>query len=252
MIDTPQGDALILWDSPGFGDSARLAKRLAQQGNPIGWFLSQVWDRFRDRAFWLSQQAVANVRDQADVVLYLVNASEAPEDAGYLAPEMAVLEWIGKPVIVLLNQTGRPRPRDEEDGGRGALAQCARQRVRWCARSSRSTRSRVAGCRRSRCCASSETSVPEAKRDAYGRLVAGVARPAARAVRRRDGCAGRADRTRRLRQRAVARRRPQGDAGGFRQGDRPSRQRHRRCQGQGEPRRSPRVSITISATAPID
>jgi hypothetical protein len=27
---------------------------------------------------------------------------------------MAVLDWIGKPVIVLLNQTGRPRPRDEE------------------------------------------------------------------------------------------------------------------------------------------
>lgn len=115
LIDTPQGDALVLWDTPGFGDSARLAKRLAQQGNPIGWFLSQLWDRFRDRAFWLSQQAVANVRDQADVVLYLVNASEAPEDAGYLAPEMAVLEWIGKPVIVMLNQTGKPRPRDEEE-----------------------------------------------------------------------------------------------------------------------------------------
>jgi hypothetical protein len=114
MIDTPQGDALVLWDTPGFGDSARLAKRLAQQGNPIGWFLSQVWDRFRDRAFWLSQLAVANVRDHADVVLYLVNASEAPDDAGYLAPELAVLEWIGKPVVVLLNQTGRPRPREEE------------------------------------------------------------------------------------------------------------------------------------------
>jgi predicted GTPase len=110
LISTPGGDALMLWDTPGFGDSARLARRLAQQGNPIGWFLSQVWDRFRDRAFWLSQQAIANVRDEADVVLYLVNASEAPEDAGYLVPEMAVLEWIGKPVIVLLNQTGRPRP----------------------------------------------------------------------------------------------------------------------------------------------
>ena len=114
LIETPEGDALVLWDTPGFGDSARLARRLAQQGNPVGWFLSQVWDRFRDRAFFLSQQAVRNVRDQADVVLYLVNASETPEDAGYLAPEMAVLEWIGKPVIVLLNQTGRPRPRGEE------------------------------------------------------------------------------------------------------------------------------------------
>jgi predicted GTPase len=51
LIETPQGDALELWDTPGFGDSARLARRLAQQGNPVGWFLSQVWDRFRDRAF---------------------------------------------------------------------------------------------------------------------------------------------------------------------------------------------------------
>jgi hypothetical protein len=114
LVETPEGDTLVLWDTPGFGDSARLARRLAQQGNPVGWFLSQIWDRFRDRAFFLSQQAVRNVREQADVVLYLVNASEAPEDAGYLDPEMAVLDWIGKPVIVLLNQTGRPRPRDEE------------------------------------------------------------------------------------------------------------------------------------------
>ena len=114
LIETPQRESLILWDTPGFGDSARLARRLAQQGNPVGWLLSQVWDRFRDRPFFLSQQAVRNVRDQADVVLYLVNASEAPADAGYLAPELDVLAWIGKPVIVLVNQTGAPRPQDEE------------------------------------------------------------------------------------------------------------------------------------------
>jgi hypothetical protein len=114
MIETAQGDRLRLWDTPGFGDSARLAKRLARQGNPIGWFLSQVWDRFRDRPLWLSQLAVRNVRDHADLVLYLVNASEDPADAGYLEPEMRVLGWIGRPVVVLLNQTGRPRPRDEE------------------------------------------------------------------------------------------------------------------------------------------
>jgi hypothetical protein len=114
LIATDSGDALVLWDTPGFGDSARLARRLKQQSNPIGWFLSQVWDRFQDRAFFLSQRLVSNVRDQADVVLYLVNAAEAPGDAGYLAPELDILEWIGKPVIVLLNQTGRPRPRDQE------------------------------------------------------------------------------------------------------------------------------------------
>lgn len=114
LIDTPEGDVLLLWDTPGFGDSARLLNRLKQQGNPIGWFLSEVWDRYKDRAFWLTQVAVRHVHDQADVILYLVNASEQPEDAGYLAPELAVLEWAGKPVIVLLNQTGPPRPPAEE------------------------------------------------------------------------------------------------------------------------------------------
>lgn len=114
LLATEDGDTLVLWDTPGFGDSARLVRRLRQQGNPVGWFLSQVWDRFRDRPFWLTQKAVFNVRDQADVVLYLVNAAEEPSDAGYLAPELAVLEWVGKPVIVLLNQTGPPRARTEE------------------------------------------------------------------------------------------------------------------------------------------
>jgi len=132
LIETAEGDALVLWDTPGFGDSARLARRLAQQNNPVGWFLSQIWDRFRDRAFFLSQQVVRNVRDQADVVLYLVNASEAPEDAGYLAPELGILEWIGKPVIVLINQTGRPRPHEEElaDEARWRAALGARPIIR--------------------------------------------------------------------------------------------------------------------------
>lgn len=108
MIETADGCALRLWDTPGFGDTARLAKRLKQSGNPLGWVLTQVWDRFRDRPLWCSQQAMRNARDEADVVLYLVNAAEAPEDAGYVALEMEILGWIGKPVILLLNQTGPP------------------------------------------------------------------------------------------------------------------------------------------------
>ena len=120
LIETGAGDALVLWDTPGFGDSARLARRLGQQAQPVGWFLAQVWDRFRDRAFFLSQQVVRNVRDRADVVLYVVNASESPADAGYLAPELAILEWIGKPVIAVLNQTGHPRPRAEEQAEEAA------------------------------------------------------------------------------------------------------------------------------------
>ena len=114
MLETREGDALLLWDTPGFGDSARLARRLATLDKPIIGFLAMVWDRFRDRALWSSQQAVRNVRDEADVVLYLVSAAESPRDAGYLAPELTILEWIGKPVIVLLNQVGQPRAASEE------------------------------------------------------------------------------------------------------------------------------------------
>ncbi len=114
LLETPDGDTLQLWDTPGFGDSVRLAARMRQSANPVGWFLSAVWDRFRDRAFWSSQQALRNVRQEADVVLYLVNASETPEAAGYVPPEMELLAWIGRPVIVLLNQLGAPRAADEE------------------------------------------------------------------------------------------------------------------------------------------
>ncbi|MDO4904111.1 MAG: DUF3482 domain-containing protein [Lautropia sp.] len=108
LCQTRQGDLLLLWDTPGFGDSARLARRLFQSDKPIGWFVSQLWDRFADRPLWSSQQAVRNVREEADVVLYLVNAAENPEDASYVEPEMKILAWIGKPIIVLLNQMGPP------------------------------------------------------------------------------------------------------------------------------------------------
>ena len=116
MLETPDGERLLLWDTPGFGDSSRLVKRLRQSGTPLGWFMSQVWDRWRDRPFWSTQQALRNVREEADVMLYLVNASEAPESATYVAPEMELLGWVGKPVIVLLNQLGAPREAAVEAG----------------------------------------------------------------------------------------------------------------------------------------
>jgi len=127
MVEAPDGARLELWDTPGFGDSVRLGKRLALVGHPLGWLLSEVWDRFRDRAFWSNQHAVRNVLDHADVVLYLVNAAEAPEDVGYLDAELHVLDLAGKPVLVLLNQLGQPRP--------GAQAEAEVQRWRdRCAR----------------------------------------------------------------------------------------------------------------------
>ena len=114
LIESPEGDTLKLWDTPGFGDTARLLKRLKHADNPLGWMLTQVWDRYRDRPFWSSQQAVRAAQEHADVVLYLVNAAEDVTGAAYVALEMQVLSWIGKPVIVLLNQTGPPRGPDWE------------------------------------------------------------------------------------------------------------------------------------------
>ncbi len=121
LIETAAGDRLLLWDTPGFGDSVRLARRLALAGKPLGWLMTEVWDRWRDRAFWASQHAIRHVLHQADVALYLVNAAESPEDAAYLAPELHVLALLGMPVIVLLNQLGAP----------GSAADEARQVQRW-------------------------------------------------------------------------------------------------------------------------
>jgi GTPase SAR1 family protein len=109
LVESPEGDSLVLWDTPGFGDSARLFRRLQQAGQPVGWFLSQVWDRIADRPFWCGQQAMRNARDSSDVILYVVNASEQPSSTVYVDIEMQILEWLGKPVILLLNQLGPPR-----------------------------------------------------------------------------------------------------------------------------------------------
>jgi len=146
LIDTPQGDELRLWDTPGFGDSARLLKRLKQSGHPLGWFLRRVWDRYVDRPFFSSQQAVRNVRDEADVVLYLVNASEDPAAAGYVDAEIADPRWISKPVIVLLNQLG-PAAAGRAEAADVQRLSASVPGIRGCATRSRSTPSPAAGCR---------------------------------------------------------------------------------------------------------
>ena len=74
-----EGCELVLWDTPGFGNSVALAKRLEGRANPVGWFLSEVWDRMSNKALWLNQRALKHVRDTSSVVLYLVNASESPQ-----------------------------------------------------------------------------------------------------------------------------------------------------------------------------
>lgn len=114
LARTPEGCELILWDTPGFGNSVALAKRLEGRANPVGWFLSEVWDRVANRSLWLNQKALKHVKEISSVVLYLVNATELPDSAPYVSAEMRILEWIGKPVIVLLNQMGEPKPPETE------------------------------------------------------------------------------------------------------------------------------------------
>src|SRR5688572_7206362 len=105
LIETPDA-RLLLWDTPGFGDTVRLLTRLRHEHDPIGWVLHQAWDRVLNRPLWCSQEAVRNIRDEADVVLYLVSATEDPEAAGYLPHELELLSWMSRPVLVLLNQVG--------------------------------------------------------------------------------------------------------------------------------------------------
>ena len=126
LVSTKEGDALLLWDTPGMGDSARLLKRLIRSADASGWLLTQVWDRWIDRPFFSSQLAMRAVREHCDVVLYLVNAAESPASAGYVAIEMQILAWMDKPILVLLNQTGPSRgtnvDADEENAWRDHLA----------------------------------------------------------------------------------------------------------------------------------
>jgi hypothetical protein len=105
LIETDDA-RLLLWDTPGFGDTVRLMTRLRHERDAIGWLLHQVWDRVLDRALWCSQEAVRNVRNEADVVLYLVNATEDPGAAGYMTHELELLSWMNRPVLVVLNQIG--------------------------------------------------------------------------------------------------------------------------------------------------
>ncbi len=115
LIETDKGDAsMVLWDTPGFGDSSRLLTRLRRMDKTMMWFFSQLWDRVTDKPLWCAQQALKNVREEADVVLYLVNASESLAGGTFVKHEMEILSWLGKPVLVLLNQTGPPRPAEEE------------------------------------------------------------------------------------------------------------------------------------------
>ena len=102
-----ESDELVIWDTPGFGNVAGLLKRLEQEGGALGWLMHEVVDRAFNRALYSSLQAAKNVRAQSDVVLYLVNVREKPEDAGYVESELCLLQALGKPVLKILNQVSQ-------------------------------------------------------------------------------------------------------------------------------------------------
>ena len=120
----------------------------AAAAQPLGWFLSEVWDRWRDRPFWASQQALRNVRDEADVMLYLVNASRVAR-GGRLRRARDGAARLGR-------QAGRSCC-STSSARRAPAALEAAELARWrrhlrrvrasCARCCRSMPSRAAGCR---------------------------------------------------------------------------------------------------------
>ncbi len=96
-------DALIIWDTPGFGNIVKLTKRVKSEG-ALGWIMHEVVDRTFNRSLYSSLEAAKNVQSQSDVVLYLVNVQEKPDEAGYVEQELTLLEALKKPTIVLLNK----------------------------------------------------------------------------------------------------------------------------------------------------
>ncbi len=109
LIVDPNNGALRLWDTPGFGDSFRLAKRLSQQHRWIAWVVREMWDRMFNRKLWQCQRLALDLRARANVILYPVNLQERPFEAVYVAPELQVLAWVGKPVLAILNQGAGPQ-----------------------------------------------------------------------------------------------------------------------------------------------
>ncbi len=115
LIESSSGAVAKLWDTPGFGANlGKLAKRLRSSKNPIGWVLHQVWDRTQDKSLWCSQEAIRHVQKETDVVLYLIDGSQDAEQLPFVELELEVIAWIGKPTLVLLNQTGDAPPQETQ------------------------------------------------------------------------------------------------------------------------------------------
>jgi hypothetical protein len=105
LIETPHSEQLLLWDIPELGNSNFVVKPSQDSVNFFGTIKSQVWDRLSDNSNLENQQITSNIRSDSDVILYFIDEIENPNLQVYLSRELKLLDLIGKPVIILLNQT---------------------------------------------------------------------------------------------------------------------------------------------------
>jgi len=103
LVGTPQGDALRLLDLSGLQAPASEPA----PGRGAGWrqwWRGQVGAGPRDAGGGSADGALATARQLGDVVLHVVGA---PGDLPAAAP---LLQWLGKPVLVLVNRPGSAAP----------------------------------------------------------------------------------------------------------------------------------------------
>lgn len=106
-IETPKG-GIQLADTPGFDRTRRLAARLSRGQKPSGWLLREFWDRLVDPEFYLTQASLKHVAESTDVVLHIVDIAAEHEGPDLRTrSELEMLGFLNKPVILILNQTGR-------------------------------------------------------------------------------------------------------------------------------------------------
>ncbi|MGH8019720.1 MAG: DUF3482 domain-containing protein [Opitutaceae bacterium] len=102
-----EGWTLRLADTPGIDGAPRLLRRLKHAGNPLGWFMRELWDRTTDSGFYHTQIALRQVMRETDVVLYVVDTVAEHSGPGEATlAEIDLLAQLGKPAIAVLNQTG--------------------------------------------------------------------------------------------------------------------------------------------------
>lgn len=114
LITSPNGDEIRIALMPGIEAIAHLmAKPDSLEPGLARRALSAVWRRSAEQRPSPGEPALRAVRDDSDVVLHVV-ASDADVQAA-----RPLLQWLGKPVLVLLNQ---PHPEPGEGAGAGSLA----------------------------------------------------------------------------------------------------------------------------------